>query len=108
MVSKINDNAYKLDLQGKYNVSATFNVADLSPFHADLDLRANPFQPGGNDEDITDIIQSNQLEDAFDGPMTRARTKRFKEQVTSLVHKFGAQNIAIKEPRFINMISAQI
>ncbi|GJX43404.1 retrovirus-related pol polyprotein from transposon 17.6 [Tanacetum coccineum] len=29
---KINDNAYKLELPGHYNVSATFNVADLSPY----------------------------------------------------------------------------
>lgn len=107
VVSKINDNAYKLDLQGKYNVSATFNVADLSPFHADLDLRANPFQPGGNDEDITTNMHSHSIKDTPEGPMTRARTKRFKEQVTSLLHKFGAQNIAIEEPRIVNMISAQ-
>ena len=25
----INDNAYKLDLPGKYNISATFNISDL-------------------------------------------------------------------------------
>ena len=32
VVARINDNAYKLDLPGEYNVSATFNVFDLSPF----------------------------------------------------------------------------
>ncbi|GKE24444.1 RNA-directed DNA polymerase [Tanacetum coccineum] len=32
---KINDNAYKLELPGHYNVSATFNVADLSPYVGD-------------------------------------------------------------------------
>ena len=32
VVAQINDNAYKLDLPGEYNVSATFNVSDLSPF----------------------------------------------------------------------------
>ncbi|KAI0520503.1 hypothetical protein KFK09_007979 [Dendrobium nobile] len=30
---KINDNAYQLDLPGDYQVSATFNVVDLSPFY---------------------------------------------------------------------------
>src|SRR3954465_12123719 len=49
---RINDNAYKLDLPGEYNVSATFNVADLSPFDAGVDLRTNPFQEEGNDESM--------------------------------------------------------
>ncbi|KAH9763304.1 hypothetical protein KPL70_001120 [Citrus sinensis] len=35
VVARINDNAYKLDLPGEYNVSATFNVSDLSPFDVD-------------------------------------------------------------------------
>ena len=32
VLERINDDAYKLDLPGEYNVSATFNVSDLSPF----------------------------------------------------------------------------
>ncbi|KAL3648619.1 hypothetical protein CASFOL_005022 [Castilleja foliolosa] len=32
ILERINDNAYKVDLPGKYNVSATFNVSDLSPY----------------------------------------------------------------------------
>ena len=32
VLERINDDAYKLDLLGEYNVSATFNVSDLSPF----------------------------------------------------------------------------
>ena len=35
IVKRINDNAYKVDLRGKYNVSATFNVADLSIYQDD-------------------------------------------------------------------------
>ena len=50
VVECINDNAYKLDLPGKYNVSAIFNVSDLRPFltEAEHDLRANPSQEEGN------------------------------------------------------------
>jgi hypothetical protein len=32
VLAKINDNAYKIDLQGDYGVSPTFNVANLSSF----------------------------------------------------------------------------
>ena len=47
VLERITDNAYKLYLLGEYNVSATFNVTDLSPFDVGDDLRTNPFQEGG-------------------------------------------------------------
>ena len=54
VIEKINDNAYKVDLPGKYNVSASFNVSDLSPFDVgETDSRTNPFEERGNDEDST-------------------------------------------------------
>ncbi|KAJ9556502.1 hypothetical protein OSB04_011116 [Centaurea solstitialis] len=55
VLKRINDNAYKIDLPGHYNVSATFNVADLSPFIPELDdpldSRTSPFEKGENDAD---------------------------------------------------------
>ncbi|CAB4291559.1 unnamed protein product [Prunus armeniaca] len=33
----VGDNAYKIELPGNYGVSATFNVADLSPYHGSED-----------------------------------------------------------------------
>lgn len=57
VIERINDNAYKLDLPGAYNVSATFSVSDLSPFDVgDRDLRTNPFEEDGieaNEEMLT-------------------------------------------------------
>ena len=43
----INDNACKLDLSGEYNISATFNVSDLSLFDIGDDSRLNPFEERG-------------------------------------------------------------
>nr|GEV54382.1 hypothetical protein [Tanacetum cinerariifolium] len=37
VLKKINDNAYKIEHPGHYNVSATFIVADLSPYKGDSD-----------------------------------------------------------------------
>jgi hypothetical protein len=50
VLERINDNAYKLDLPGEYNTSATFNVSDLSLFDVGDDSRSNPFEERGNDE----------------------------------------------------------
>jgi hypothetical protein len=50
LLARINSNAYKLDLLGEYNINATFNVSDLSPFDIDDDLRTNPFEERRNDE----------------------------------------------------------
>jgi len=38
IIEWINDNCYKVDLPGDYGVSATFNVADLSPYSNDVYL----------------------------------------------------------------------
>ncbi|GJZ58121.1 reverse transcriptase domain-containing protein, partial [Tanacetum coccineum] len=55
ILKKINDNAYKIELSGHYNISATFNVADLSPYKGDSDdepdSRSSLFQEGEDDAD---------------------------------------------------------
>ena len=93
VIKRINNNAYQLDLPGEYNISATFNVTDLSPFLADTDLRTNPFEEEEDDaimdRAILDLNQrSNSTIDAPEGPMTRARTKRFKEQLSLFMASF--------------------
>lgn len=53
VLEKFGENVYKLEFPSDYEVSATFNVEYLSPYFEDvelLDLRLNPFEPGGNDE----------------------------------------------------------
>jgi len=57
IIKKINDNAYQLDLLAEYGVHSSFNITDLIRFvgtmdnDTPLDLRTNPLQGGGDDED---------------------------------------------------------
>ncbi|XP_056852639.1 LOW QUALITY PROTEIN: uncharacterized protein LOC108835624 [Raphanus sativus] len=80
IIQRINDNAYKLDLQDE------------------PDLRTNPFQEGGDDmimdqssKEDKEIMEEPADEDALTmpkGPMTRARSKQLKEAIGGL-KKFG-------------------
>ena len=82
VLERINDNAYKIDLPGEYGVSATFNVADLSPFDVgdeDLNSRTNSPKEGGND-----VSQEEALK-GIGGPMTRSKTKRMKQALEGLI-----------------------
>jgi len=88
VMAKINDNAYKIDLPGEYNVSNTFNVFDLSLYDADNELRGlrpEAFEEGGNDEDIQTQVQvQTPIEESLQGlggPMTRARAKKVEESL---------------------------
>ena len=92
VLERINDNAYKVELPGEYNVSSTFNVSDLSLFDADgeSDLRTNPSQEGENDEDMFKSKGKDPLE-GLGGPMTRARARKAKEalqQVLSILFEY--------------------
>ena len=83
VLERINDNAYKLDLPGEYNITAIFNVSDLSLFDVGDDSRSNPFKERGNDED-----QQAPLKDPLHvlvGPITRARSKMIKEVLNELI-----------------------
>ncbi|GJQ95932.1 transposon ty3-I gag-pol polyprotein [Tanacetum coccineum] len=55
VLKKINENAYKIEVPGHYNVSATFNVTDLSPYNGDSDDEPDSgsslFQEGEDDAD---------------------------------------------------------
>jgi len=100
VLEKINDNAYKVDLPGKYNVSATFNIFDLSPFDAGDDLRTNLFEEMGNDgnggSNLKDHLQ------VPDGPITRSRAKKIKEAMQGLGQSTWSEftNLSSKTPTF--------
>src|SRR3989442_4889134 len=73
VIEKINNNAYKIDLRGEYNVSSTFNVSDLSPFD-DADLRTNLFEEGENDASQQPLKLAN-------GPITRNMAKKYQARM---------------------------
>ena len=84
---RINDNAYKLDLPGEYNISATFNVFDLSPFDVGDDSRTNPFEERGNDENYKAFKDPLHVPI---GPITKARSKKIKEALNELIQEIWA------------------
>ena len=91
VLERINENAYKIDLPSHYgNVSATFNVSDLSLYDAG-DSRTNLFEEGGNDEDHQASTDSKfKAKDPLQhigGPMTRAKAKQVREALQGLVMK---------------------
>jgi hypothetical protein len=55
VLTKINDNAYILDLHVEFGVSTSFNIADLKPYMGEddeLPSRTTSLQEGEDDEDI--------------------------------------------------------
>ena len=113
----INVNAYKIDLPGEYNVSSTFNVANLSLFATgdDFDLRQNPFQEEANDANPPETIQPTTRWEANPlrmkvGPITRAQAKKFKDNLAIFIQGIFHNQEGLsrsKEPRPILHIQAE-
>jgi hypothetical protein len=94
---KINDNSCKVVLPGEYNLSATFNVSDLSPFDAGDDSRTNLLRKGGMVGMVGRILKQ-----VPDGPITRSRVKKIKEAMQGLVQSTWAEfaNLLSRTPTF--------
>jgi hypothetical protein len=89
VLERIGDNAYKIDLPGEYQVSATFNVSDLSPFDMDADSRTNLFEEGGTDASKGRDGTGKEEELSLPmGPITRSRAKQLKSAFQSFVGQF--------------------
>ena len=89
VLERINDNAYKLDLPSEYNISATFNVSDLSPFDVGDDLRTNPFEERENDENQQAFKDPLHVQVR---PITKARSKKIKEALNGFIQEIWADS----------------
>jgi len=78
IIKRINDNAYKVDLSGKYGINVTFNIfliSLISLFCGEDNSRMNPLN-----ERTNDTIQATPTDslEVLIGSVTRLRAKRFK------------------------------
>jgi hypothetical protein len=89
VLERINNNAYKLELPADFEVSPTFNIADLKPYlgeEGEFESRTTQMQEGEDDEDITTNDTSSPTQDrVIAGPITRARARQLNNQVSSLL-----------------------
>ena len=73
----------------EYNISAIFNVSNLSPSDVGDDSRMNPFEERGNDEN------QQSFKDPLHVPVrliTRARSKKIKEAINGLIQDIWANS----------------
>ena len=99
-----------MDLLCEYNISATFNVFDLSPFNVGDNSRTNPFEKRGNDENQQ--VFKDPLHVPV-RPITRARSKKINEALDVLIQEIwadsnaGHSKLGLKEDEgVINLIQA--
>ena len=92
VLQRINNNAYKLELPSEYgNISATFNVSDLSLFDVGdeddgANLRTNPFKERGNN--VNPSSKPKEIQDPLivqEGPITRSKYKKLQEAILGLI-----------------------
>ena len=106
VLERINDNAYKVDLPGDYKVSATFNVANLSPFYPDTsppNLRVESFQQGEDDG----VLPSQDLDHDETSP-TRPRTRSQTKKMAHLLQEVQTGSNGLtgqNKPSFVHLIS---
>ena len=85
VLERVNENAYKVNLPRDYRVSATFNVADLSPYLEDAhlsNLRANSPQQGEDDRGPSMEPHHKPL----GSPRSPSLCSKVKEKVRTLIH----------------------
>ena len=113
IIEKVGPNAYKVDLPGDYGVSATFNVADLSPYFDEDEelpsLRSNSHLAGENDGD-------HQVQTPNAAIKLKEDQKRPKEvkEIALMFRKVMEFNLllapssSIQRPGFVSLLQQEI
>jgi len=104
ILERLNDNTYKVNLPSDYGVSATFNVADLSPYLEDdhlSNLRENSPQQGKDDggpsEEPHHELQAS--------PKRSSMCYQVKEKVQALLHQLSVSpGCSIPKPGFVHLL----
>nr|GEY92927.1 transposon Ty3-I Gag-Pol polyprotein [Tanacetum cinerariifolium] len=108
-VPEINDNAYKIELPGHYNVSATFNVAYLSPYKEDSDdeldsgEEAPPVNNGPLDanKDIGVVEVISAIDDVFDIGESNVESIEFRSEFSEfLENKESVKEVVVGDGEF--------
>ncbi|WVZ76013.1 LOW QUALITY PROTEIN: hypothetical protein U9M48_024018 [Paspalum notatum var. saurae] len=100
VLTKINDNAYILDLPAEFGVSTSFNVADLKPYvgeDEELPSRTTSVLEGEDDEDInynTSTSTPAAPPSSSAGPITRARSSPTKSNLSPLTKRSGTSALS--------------
>ncbi|KAJ4705055.1 Transposon Ty3-I Gag-Pol polyprotein [Melia azedarach] len=112
VLEKVNDNAYKIDLPGEYNVSAIFNVRDLTLYlgnSEELDLRTNPIQQWEDDVICGDVEAAQGCVVPSVGPITRSMAKKLRTTLELLlrVNTAHSENLEAKalKPNVLTLLT---
>ncbi|GJT22651.1 hypothetical protein Tco_0892588 [Tanacetum coccineum] len=99
VLKKINNNAYKIELPSHYNVSATFNVADLSPYKGDSDDEPDSwsslFQEGEDDADaVNERVNSSAV--ALDDTLCLVNQDRLRPIIVDDLSKWETIGFSVQ------------
>jgi len=108
ILERENHNAYKVNLPRDYEVSATFNVPDLSPYLEDdhlSNLRANSPQQGEDDRGPS-IKPHHGPQGSLRSPSLRSKVN---EKVQALIHQLSASPgySSMYKPDFVNLLQGE-
>ena len=99
VLKRINYNSYKIALPLDYGVSHTFNVTDLTICDVctfDINSRVNSSQKEGYDRGLSKEEEFDLGGLNMDGPITRARSKRFQEELGERLNSLMEEREGVK------------